>query len=189
MVREQRHRRIGSCLIAAILLSATMTGGEAAAPKPTPSSASGGGAPVLPRPKRVVTDAAGWLSAADVTRLEAELVGLQKQGLAQIVIYIAPSLPAGANLEELTLRTANSWGVGRAGADDGLVIFVFAAERKVRIEVGLGLEKAISNEAAARVIRENIAPAFRRRAYGEGLHSAVQELARLIRSHSGRTSQ
>ena len=97
-----------------------------------------------------------------------------------MLVYVAPSLPPGESLEEFTLRAANAWGVGHAGVDDGLVIFVFVTDRKVRIEVGLGLESVISDEAAGRIIAEHIAPAFRREAYGEGLRNAVQELTRLL---------
>ena len=140
---------------------------------------SGPGTP-LPRPDRLVTDTAGILSAADVATLEHDLVTAEKQGLAQILIYIAPTLPPGEILEDLTLRSANAWGVGRAGVDDGLVVFVFFQDRKMRIEIGRGLENAISDEAASRIISETIAPLFRRGAYREGLQSGVQELSRLL---------
>jgi uncharacterized membrane protein YgcG len=114
------------------------------------------------------------------SRETRQLAAVERGGLAQMIIYIVPALPVGGVLEELTLRSSRVWGVGRAGVDDGLVIFVFVADRKVRIELGYGLERAISNEAAGRVIAEQIAPSFRRGAYAEGLRNAVQELSRLL---------
>lgn len=106
--------------------------------------------------------------------LERELAGVEERGLAQMIIYIMPALPEGEVLEELTLRSANAWGIGRKGVDDGVVIFVFVADRKVRIELGYGVEKTISDAAAARVISEQISPSFRRGAYAEGLRNAAK---------------
>jgi uncharacterized protein len=165
------------CAAAAVLFAVLVLGSTAcqtAAPSPPATMR------VFPKPDRVVTDVAGILSAEEIAALEADILDVRRRGLAEMVVYIAPSLPAGEVLEDFTLRTANAWSVGRADADDGLVIFIFMAERAVRIELGVGLESAISNEAAARVIAEKIAPPFQRAAYAEGLHGAVEELARLL---------
>jgi uncharacterized protein len=172
---------------AAAVLLALLGIASAACRTATPSSAIPAGNPgsaeagtILPRPDRLVTDSAGVLSAEDISALERELLDVKQRRLAEMLIYIVPSLPPGEILEDLTLRSVNAWGVGSADSDNGLVIFVFITERLVRIELGFGLESAISNRAAARVIAENIAPSFRRKAYREGLHSAVQELSRLL---------
>jgi uncharacterized protein len=135
---------------------------------------------VLPAPEERVTDGAGVLSAEEISDLDRQLEEVERRGLAQMLIYITPSLPRGEVLEDLTLRNAKAWGIGRANIDDGLVIFVFFTDRKVRIELGLGLERVISNEEASRVITEFIAPAFGRAEYGEGLRGAVRELTRLL---------
>jgi uncharacterized protein len=170
--------RVSAALVLLILVMAAGTTAAQSEGKATPEP-SGEGA-ILAKPDRLVTDTAGILSAEEVSSLEETLVGVETRELAQVLVYIVPSLPADEKLEELTLRSVNAWGVGRAGVDDGLVIFVFVADRKVRIELGLGLESAISDEAAGRVIAEIIAPAFRREAYAEGLRGAVQELVRLL---------
>lgn len=136
--------------------------------------------PTSAQPARLLTDNAGVLTGEEVSSLEADLVAVEERGLAQMLIYIDPSLPPGENLEAFALRAVNAWGVGHAGVDDGLVIFIFIDDRKVRIELGLGLEGVISDEAAGRVIAEIIAPPFRRGAYGEGLRDAVRELSRLL---------
>ena len=93
--------------------------------------------PILPQPTRLVTDTAGILSAEDIAALEADLQDVEKRGLAQMLIYITPSVPPGEVMEDLTLRSVNAWGLGRAGYDDGVAIFVFVDDRKVRIELGL----------------------------------------------------
>ena len=166
------RRAAAVVLFAALVLS--LTACQTAAPSPPAAMR------VFPKPDRVVTDVAGILSAEEIAALEADILDVRSRGLAEMVVYIAPSLPAGEILEEFTLRTANAWSVGRTDADDGLVIFIFMAQRKVRIELGIGLESAISNEAAAWVIAEKIAPPFERAAYAEGLRGAIEELARLL---------
>ena len=97
-----------------------------------------------------------------------------------MLIYVSPALPSGEVLEDLTLCAANAWGVGNADTDNGIIIFVFMADRKIRIELGFGAARSISNDAAARIIEENMAPLFRQAAYGEGLKSAIRELRRLL---------
>lgn len=134
----------------------------------------------LPKPKTIVTDGAGILTKEEVASLTADLQGLRTRGLAQALIYIVPALPPGEVMEDVTLRSANSWGVGDRMRDDGVVIFVFMANRKVRIELGLGLETKITDANASRVIRETIVPAFKREAYAAGLHDAIVEIARLL---------
>lgn len=144
------------------------------------------GAATLPQPEHLVTDTAGVLTETEIDALAAKCAALEKAKLAQLVIYIAPRLPEGAVMEDLTLASVNAWGVGDAERNDGLAIFAFMAERKLRIEVGLGLEDVVTNEDAARIIREKIAPAFRKAEYAEGLHAAVDELARLVKASRNR---
>lgn len=83
-------------------------------------------------------------------------------------------------LEDLTLRSVNAWGIGRKGLDDGVALFVFMKDRKLRIEVGLGLESNITNEAAKAIIDERIAPAFRQKQYAKGLHDAIDHVRTLL---------
>jgi uncharacterized protein len=135
----------------------------------------------LPKPTHRVTDRAGILSVDEIDTLTNDLQELERAGLARAVIYIDSALPPGEGLEELTLRSTNAWGVGRKGIDDGLAIFVFVKDRKIRIEIGRGLESAISNENAKSIIDEQMAPAFRRGNYAEGLISAIREIRELLR--------
>jgi uncharacterized membrane protein YgcG len=124
----------------------------------------------LPEPTGRVSDFAGVLTKDDVCHLEQELQRLKG---AEMIVYLAPALPEGAVLEELTLGAVNRWGIGRKGVDDGLVLFAFMKDRKVRVEVGLGLETKITNTAAKAIIDEQIAPAFRAKEYAKGLHDAI----------------
>ena len=137
-------------------------------------------APVLPKPEHAVTDRAGILSAGEIERLTKDLDELDRAGLARAVIYIDSALPPAEVLERLTLRSVNSWGLGRSGVNDGLAIFVFVADRKIRIELGRGLEDAISDADARSIIDEQMSPAFRRGDYADGLMRAIREIRRLL---------
>jgi uncharacterized protein len=99
----------------------------------------------------------------------------QNEGL-QIGVAILPSLE-GEALEPATMKIAETWQPGFAERDDGLLIAIFLEERRVRIEVGYGLEGAVPDITAGRVIRHRITPAFRQGQYGAGLLDAVEALA------------
>jgi uncharacterized protein len=89
-----------------------------------------------------------------------------------MAIAIFPSLE-GESLEDYSIRLAQQWRVGQKGLDDGLILLVFVKERKVRVEVGYGLEPTITDVVFARIIRETIAPRFREGQYAAGLEAAV----------------
>jgi uncharacterized protein len=94
---------------------------------------------------------------------------------AQIVVALFPSLE-GESLEDFSIRLAEKWRIGQKKLDDGVIILVFLQERKLRIEVGYGLEGAIPDIEAARVIREVIAPRFREGRIEAGLEAAARAL-------------
>jgi uncharacterized protein len=89
-----------------------------------------------------------------------------------MVIAIFKSLE-GESLEDYSIRLAQQWRIGQKGLDNGLIVLVFLQERKVRVEVGYGLEPTITDVVAGEIIRERIAPRFREGKYGAGLESAV----------------
>ena len=134
---------------------------------------------VLPAPTGYVTDFPKVLTADETAALERTLSSLDKTGRAQIIVYITGALGEHV-LEDITLRSANAWGIGEHGKDNGLVIFLFMKEREMRIEVGLGLEKIISDEFAKRIIEENMVPAFRKSQFGEGLSSAADRIIKRL---------
>ena len=86
-----------------------------------------------------------------------------------------PSLE-GESLEDFSIRLAEKWRVGLKGLDDGAIILVFLKEHKIRIEVGYGIEGAVPDIEAARIIRETIAPRFREGRYAEGLEAAARAI-------------
>lgn len=115
---------------------------------------------------------AGLLGSADRERLEARLAEREHATGAQMVIAIFPSLE-GENLEDFSIRLAERWRVGQKSLDNGVILLVFVKERKVRLDVGYGLEGAIPDAVAGQIIRDAIAPAFREGRYAAGLEGAV----------------
>jgi len=79
----------------------------------------------------------------------------------------------GENLEDYSIRLAQQWRIGRKGLDNGVILLVFARDRRVRFEVGYGLEAALPDALAGQIIREALAPRFREQRYAAGLEDAV----------------
>ena len=104
--------------------------------------------------------------------MEAILAESERATGVQMVIAIFPSLE-GESLEDYSIRLAQQWRIGQKALDNGLILLVFLQERKVRVEVGYGLEPTITDVVAAQIIRERIAPRFREGKYGAGLEAAV----------------
>ena len=133
--------------------------------------------------RNFVFDHAYMLNGDQVDSLNFLINDLEKKVGSQIVIWTQTSLD-GASIDSVSLHTANDLGVGRASHDDGVLIFIAEAERQARIEVGLGLENIISDETAARLLREDLAPNFRSGKYGLGLYLVVEKISKLIQDNS-----
>jgi uncharacterized protein len=106
-------------------------------------------------------------------------VNLEKQKGAQLVVLMIGSTRPD-DVDDYSLRVAEANKLGRKGVDDGVLLFIAKNDRQVRIEVGYGLEGAIPDAAAARIIREYIAPKFRNNDYFGGINDAVGALTQLI---------
>jgi uncharacterized protein len=119
-----------------------------------------------------VNDYARLLSADAQQRLESRLAERERATGAQMVVAIFPSLE-GESLEDFGIRVAERWRVGDKRLDNGVILLVFVQERRVRMEVGYGLEPVLPDAVAARIIREEIGPRFREQRYAAGLEAAV----------------
>jgi uncharacterized protein len=128
-----------------------------------------------PAPARYLNDYAGVVSPADARRLEDKLRRFDDETSSQIVVAVFSELPS-PSLEDFTARTAESWKVGRKELDNGAVLFVFVNDRKIRLEVGYGLEGALPDITARRIIEEEIAPRFREGRFGDGLAAGVDAI-------------
>ncbi|HXV14934.1 MAG TPA: TPM domain-containing protein [Candidatus Krumholzibacteria bacterium] len=133
-------------------------------------------------PSRFVYDEAGALSSDERRVLEDTLMVYDRRGL-EIGVAIFKSLQ-GDPIEDVSMALAEKWKPGSAERDNGALIVVGMEERSVRIEVGYGLEAVVNDAMAGRIIRNDIAPAFREGRYGLGLSRAVSSLARLARGET-----
>jgi uncharacterized protein len=134
-----------------------------------------------------VTDLTQTLTTEQAATLDGELAALETSKGAQLALLMIPTLappadiPAQAeDIESYSTRVFEQWKLGRKRVDDGVLLIVVKNDHKVRIEVGYGLEGAIPDAAAARIIREYIAPRFRENDYYGGIHAATTVLTQLI---------
>ena len=104
-----------------------------------------------------VNDSAGMLSAGARQRLEAELAAFERDESTQIVLLTIPSLE-GEPVEQFGIKVAEAWRIGRKGIDNGVILLLARQERKVRIEVGRGLEGRLTDLVSGRIIRNEISP-------------------------------
>lgn len=135
--------------------------------------------PTVPKLVRHVTDLTGTLTSQQIDQLDAQLANLEKQKGAQLVVLMVGSTQPD-DIEDYSLRVAEANKLGRKGVDDGVLLFIAKNDRQVRIEVGHGLEGAIPDAAAARIVREYLAPKFRNNDYFGGIGDAVGALTLLI---------
>ena len=132
-------------------------------------------ADVIPQQGRLVVDEAGLLSPRERDLLEQKLVAYDDSTSTQITVVTLPSLGGVSSIDYAT-AVGRQWGVGQRGKDNGAVILVSEADRDIAIATGYGLEGAITDLVAGRVIRNVLRPAFRQQQYYQGLSSAVDAL-------------
>ncbi len=133
-----------------------------------------------PAPKRWATDRAHYLREETRARLDMELEAYERSSHHQVILWIGDSLH-GVPIEDFAARAMRAWGIGRKEEKDGVVFFVFAKDRKVRIEVGYGLEERIPDAVAHRIISERVAPKLKAGdpdgALEDGVHLLLATLA------------
>jgi uncharacterized protein len=125
--------------------------------------------------KTYVTDEAGVLSSSEISSLETKLSGFEKETSNQVVVYIVRSLN-GESLEETSYEIAQKNGIGQKGKDNGVLLFIAIDDRKLRIEVGYGLEGALPDALSGQIIRKEITPYFKQGKYYAGVNAGVDAI-------------
>jgi uncharacterized protein len=158
--------RLGRPLLAALLLLALAGPAEAALPIPPP-------------PDHRINDYAGVLSAGERGRLEDTLRGRERESSNQIVVAIFRSLQ-GESLEDYSIRLAQAWRVGQKGLDNGVIFLVFVEDRKMRLEVGYGLESRLTDALSSQILRQVVAPRFREGKIADGVAAGLDAIQQAI---------
>jgi uncharacterized protein len=126
-----------------------------------------------------VTDLTGTLSGEEVNRLETKLAAVETQKGSQIAVLIVPTTQP-EEIEQFSIRVADQWKLGRKGVDDGAILLVAKNDRRVRIEVGRGLEGALPDAIANRIITDTITPHFKVGDYDGGIEAGVDQIISVV---------
>ncbi|GLR91579.1 hypothetical protein GCM10007857_82970 [Bradyrhizobium iriomotense] len=126
-----------------------------------------------------VVDQTGTLSSSDVASLSSRLRDFENRKGSQIAILIVPTTQP-ETIEQYSIRVADAWKIGRKKVDDGAILVVAKNDRHLRIEVGYGLEGALTDVTSRRIIDEVITPKFRSGDFAGGIADGVDRIVRVI---------
>ena len=167
MFRIAARPRIVRAASAAVLVAAlALVAGAVAAQLPVPPR---------PDPPRLVNDYAGLLAASERDALERKLVAFNDSTSTQIAVVIVTTLDGG-DPQTFATELGESWGVGGAAGDNGIVLLVALEDRDVFIATGRGAEGPVPDAIAARIVRDVIVPAFREARFFAGIDAATDAL-------------
>ena len=133
----------------------------------------------IPRLAARVTDLTSTLDVEQRRRLDARLAAFENAKGSQIAVLIVPTVQP-ESVEQYALRVVESWELGRRGVDDGALLLIAKDDRKLRIEVGYGLEGALNDATAKRIISETIAPRFKRGDFYGGIDAGIAAMMQVI---------
>ena len=170
--------RIRIAFVALLALAALVLAIGAPAQPAAWSTGSDGLAPI-PKLAARVTDETGTLSASERQALEAKLADWEKNTGNQLVVLLVPSTKP-EPIEAYSIRVAEAWKIGRKGQDNGALFVVAKNDRKMRIEVGYGLEGVLTDVTSHRIITETVAPLFQQNRFAEGIDAGVDGIIAVV---------
>lgn len=133
----------------------------------------------LPELKGRVTDLTHTLSSTEAGAIEEKLSALEKEKGAQVAVLILPTTGQ-ETIEAFSIRVAEKWKIGREGVDDGVILIVAKDDRKLRIEVGYGLEGALPDAICKQIIDEQIVPHFKSGDFNVGINAGLDAIIKRI---------
>jgi uncharacterized protein len=146
---------------------------------------------VPPKPATYVTDKQGVLNAARVHVLNEKLAQFERDTSNQILVYVDRSLPTDTTIEQFANDAMHQWGVGQKGKDNGAVLFLFTGDRKMRIEVGYGLEGVLTDAKSREITSTIIKPRLKASDYDGAVEQGVDGMLAVVRGEglkgTGRT--
>jgi uncharacterized protein len=126
-----------------------------------------------------VVDQTGTLSGSDIDSLTQKLKDLETRKGSQVTVLIVPTTQP-ETIEQFSIRVAEAWKIGRKRVDDGAILVVAKNDRKLRIEVGYGLEGSLTDATTSRIINEIIVPKFRNGDFAGGISAGVDRIIAVI---------
>ena len=126
-----------------------------------------------------VVDQTGTLSAGDIASLTQTLRDLETRKGSQVAVLIVPTTD-GEAIEQYALRVAEAWKIGRKKIDDGALLVIAKNDRRLRIEVGYGLEGALTDVTTKRIIDEDVTPKFKTGDFAGGVSAGVDRMVRIV---------
>jgi uncharacterized protein len=137
----------------------------------------------IPKLNSPVMDLSGILSPGERAEMESQIRNLQKETGAQVQVLVLDSVSP-ESIEQFSIRLGDTWKLGRSKVDDGVILLVALKDRQVRIEVGYGLEGAIPDAIANRIIQNSMVPKFQEGKFGSGIRSGLDDIEKLIRGEA-----
>ena len=122
-----------------------------------------------------IVDNAGLLTPQDRAQLESELAALESKSSDQVVVYTTPSLQ-GYEIEDYGYQLGRAWGIGQKGTNNGVILIVAPNDRKVRIEVGRGLEPQLTDYLSSLIVQNRILPRFKRGEFSAGIKAGAEDI-------------
>ncbi|WP_139924839.1 YgcG family protein [Hymenobacter sp. DG01] len=136
--------------------------------------------PPRPNPPRLVNDLAGMLRPDEAAQLERKLVAYNDSTSSQIAVVTVPNL-GDYDIFDYAQQLYQTWGIGQKGNNNGILLLIAQQEHKARIHTGYGLEGAVPDALAKRIISNTIVPAFQKEQYYAGLDRATDQLIALAK--------
>lgn len=122
-----------------------------------------------------VTDKTGTLTSSQLKSLETKLAAFEKETSSQLVVWMEPSLD-GNSVEDRSYEIAEQNGIGQKSKNNGVLLYIAKDDRKLRIEVGYGLEGALTDALSSQIIRKEITPQFKKGNYYDGINAGVDAI-------------
>lgn len=156
---------------------------------PGAASRAGAAEVIPPAPTRYFNDYAGVTSAVTQDTLNRRLEEFEKSDSSQVVVAVFPRMASNSSIEDYVHRMFTAWRIGQKGKNNGVLLAVFVQDRRLRIEVGYGLEGALPDALARRIIDYEIAPHFKQGSYDAGLGAGVGAILAAVRGEYRGTGQ
>jgi uncharacterized protein len=138
----------------------------------------------FPKPKGYVNDYVGIINSQDKAYLENLLANIQRKTTAEIAVVTIQTIQP-YDIELYAVKLFEKWGIGKKGKDNGILLLIAFKDRKLRIEVGYGLEGALPDAICKQIITNSIIPYFKKGNYSKGIVSGVNQIVKYVSQEYG----